>query len=113
MHIYAPPQTDYRPIELSVTAPQRVKLHPVAYPKGEPYEFKPLNEVVQVYMQPIRLVQDVTLDVTPETRALASQPDGALTLNGVLSYQACDDRLCFPPDEVPVSWTVKLKPLER
>ncbi len=42
-------------------------------------------------------------------KGAARQP---LTVRGTVHYQACDDRLCFPPDAVPVSWTLELAPLE-
>lgn len=29
------------------------------------------------------------------------------------SNQACDDKICFNPQTVPLSWTVNLKPLDR
>jgi len=41
--------------------------------------------------------------------ALAKQ--GAMTIGGALSYQACDDRLCYDPVTLPLSWTVGLKPI--
>jgi hypothetical protein len=28
-----------------------------------------------------------------------------------LTYQACDDRLCYDPVTLPLSWTIGLKPL--
>jgi hypothetical protein len=30
-----------------------------------------------------------------------------------LRYQACDDKVCYPPKDLPVTWTISLKPLER
>ena len=35
-----------------------------------------------------------------------------LTIAGTLEYQACDDRLCFTPRSIPVSYTVKLRQLD-
>jgi hypothetical protein len=28
---------------------------------------------------------------------------------GVVSYQACDDKVCYPPESAPVAWTVMVK----
>ena len=28
---------------------------------------------------------------------------------GTLEFQACDDKVCFVPESVPVSWTVTIK----
>jgi hypothetical protein len=33
-----------------------------------------------------------------------------LKLSGMLQYQACDDKRCFNPASVPLSWTLKLTP---
>jgi hypothetical protein len=31
---------------------------------------------------------------------------------GELEYQACDDRICYRPDTIPVQWRITLTPLE-
>jgi hypothetical protein len=111
MHVYAPPQQGYRAIALTVTPREDVILHAMTFPETETYHFKPLDERVQVYQRPFRLIQDVTLAVTPATRALASEPDARIRLEGRLEYQACDDKVCYPPQSVPVSWTIGLRPL--
>ena len=36
-----------------------------------------------------------------------------LTIKGILNYQACDDKLCFTPQSVPLTWTVTLRQLDR
>jgi hypothetical protein len=30
-------------------------------------------------------------------------------VTGTLSYQACDDKICFNPVTVPLSWTLPLE----
>jgi len=37
----------------------------------------------------------------------------ALTIQRSLDCQACDEKVCFTPASVRVSWTVSLKPLDR
>ena len=37
----------------------------------------------------------------------------SLTIKGVFNYQACDDKLCFTPQSVPLTWTVTLRQLDR
>jgi hypothetical protein len=82
------------------------------YPKPELYEFKPLNEHVEVFQRPFRIVQDLAIDATPQAQS-ALKDVSELTIKGVLSYQACDDRVCFTPQSVPLSWTVTLRQLDR
>ena len=112
VHVYAPGVTGYKPIALSVEAQPGVLLRNVQYPPSEDYHFKPLNEHVQVYQRPFRIVQDVSIDASPQAQT-ALQNMKALTLKGVLNYQACNDTLCFAPQSVPLTWTVTLRPLDR
>jgi hypothetical protein len=67
---------------------------------------------VQVFDRPFRIVQDVTLALTPAFRQRASAKE-TLTVTGTLEYQACDDNVCFRPDSVPLKWTIGLTPIER
>lgn len=113
IHIYAPPQTEYIPIALELKGQPNLRVFPAKFPASEKYEFKPLKEIVQVYMKPFRLSQDVTLQVAPATREAAAKPDASLLVAGTLSYQACDDALCYPPANVDVAWSMRLKPLEQ
>jgi hypothetical protein len=89
-----------------------VRLLPVSYPSSEIYFFKPLNERVPVYQKPFRLVQEVVLEGHPEAQA-AFRGRESLTVTATLDYQACDDKICFNPVSVPLSWTVSLRPLLR
>ena len=70
----------------------------------------PLNERVPTYQKAFTITQDVVLDGSAAARtALAKQ--AAMTIGGALSYQACDDRLCYDPVTLPLSWSVNLKPI--
>ena len=80
------------------------------FPKPTDYFFKPLNERVPTYQKPFTITQEIVLDGSAATRAaLAKQ--ATLTVGGVLTYQACDDRLCYDQVTLPLSWTVGLKPI--
>jgi len=110
--VYAPGVTGYKPIALSVEAQPGLVTRGAQYPKSEDYHFKPLNEHVQVYQRPFRIVQDVLIDPSPQAQAVLKDVS-SITIKGVLSYQACDDKLCFTPQSVPLTWTVSLRPLDR
>lgn len=112
IHVYAPGASGYKVIDLAI-APQRfIRVLPIQYPASEIYFFEPLNERVPVYQKPFSLVQEIVPEVTPEAQtALAGQK--SLALNGTLTYQACDDKVCFNPVSVPLSWTMTLRPFVR
>lgn len=110
--MYAPGVTGYKPIALSVEGQPGLMLRAAQYPRSEDYHFKPLNEHVQVYQQPFRIVQDALIDPSPQGQT-ALNGVSALTIKGVLTYQACNDKVCFTPQTVPLTWTVNLRQLDR
>jgi DsbC/DsbD-like thiol-disulfide interchange protein len=112
MHVYAPGKHSYQVVRIAIDPQSWLRVHPTTYPASDIYHFKPLDERVEVYQRPFRLVQDVTVSATPEAqKRLASQSSVAIT--GRLEYQACDDRLCYSPQSVPVNWTLAVRPLDR
>ena len=112
MHVYAPGTHDYQVIRVALDPQLWLKTQPTAYPTPEILDFKPLDERVEVYSKPFRLVQDVTILATPDAQKLLGGVD-AITISGKVSYQACDDKLCYSPASVPVSFTLRVTPLDR
>lgn len=110
VHVYAPGATGYRVVALTVTPQPAVRVLPPAYPKSELYFFKPLKERVPVFQKPFTLVQDLVLEGTPAAQASYKGKE-SLTLTGSLEYQACDDKVCFNPVAVPLTWTIGLTAL--
>ena len=111
MHVYAPGDHTYRVIRLRVDEPGFVRAHEVAYPASEIFHFEPLDERVEVYQSPFRLVQEVTIPMSREIAGQAAAPDGTVTIEGALEYQACDHEVCYIPAEVPLTWTLAWRPL--
>ncbi|MEO8678993.1 MAG: protein-disulfide reductase DsbD domain-containing protein [Vicinamibacterales bacterium] len=112
MHVYAPGKHDYQVISVALDPQPWLKLQPAVYPKSEIHDFKELNEQVEVYSKPFKLLQDVTILATPDVQKLLAGL-ATVTLSGKLNYQACDDKLCYPPAAVPVSFTLTVTPLDR
>ena len=100
IHVYAPGSNDYIPITVKLTPQAEVKFGKVAYPKSETMTFA--DEKVPVFQKPFRLTQDITLDKS-------AKAGSTVTVAGTVNYQACDDRVCYPPESAPVSWTVVVK----
>jgi hypothetical protein len=110
MHVYAPGGHSYRIVRVSLDPQPWLRAHEVRYPVSEIYHFKPLDERVEVYQKPFRLVQEVTILATAQ-KLVAAQSE--LTITGRVEYQACDDTLCYTPQGVPVRWVLPLKSLDR
>lgn len=111
VHVYAPGVTGYKPIVLAIQPQPGLVVRDPRFPNGKDYYFKPLKEHVAVYAKRFRIVQDVEIDPARETAA-ALKDLKTMTISGSLNYQACDDRVCFNPQSVPLSWTIDLKPLD-
>jgi hypothetical protein len=67
---------------------------------------------VPVYQQPFTLLQEAVVSGEPEAAEALAKID-AITLSGTLDYQACDDKLCFDPVSVPLSFTLDVEILDR
>ena len=109
MHVYAPEQRDLIPISLVLDRNDDIKVHPPRFPKSEKYFFAALNETQFVYSKPFRIVQDLTVLPAKRDRDRAARKE-QITVSGKVRYQACDDKVCFMPEEIPVSWTIELEP---
>ena len=112
VHVYAPGQQNYIPIAIKLDSSPDFKIGPSRYPAARDYEFVPLNERVKVFDRPFRIAQDITLTLTTSLRQRATARE-TLTVTGTLEYQACDDKVCFRPDSIPLSWSIQLTPIER
>jgi len=107
MHVYAPGKHDYQVIAVKLDPQPWMKVAPTSYPPSEIYHFKELDEKVETYGKPFKLVQDVTILTTAAAKkALAASP---IKLSGTLQYQACDDKVCYAPTKVPVSFDLTVK----
>ncbi len=113
MHLYAPgaEELGYRVISLNLTPRPHVRFEPVQFPESEIYYFEPLDERVPAHQEPFTLLQEVIVSGTEEAEAALAELD-ALTLSGTLDYQACDDKLCYEPVSLPLSFTLDLDQLD-
>ena len=100
MHVYAPDQTDYIPIELKVEPASSFKAEAIQYPAAEQFFFAPLEETQRVYSKPFRIRLPI---------ALAQNVATPLTIKGTVRYQACDDAICYLPQTVGVTWKVAMR----
>lgn len=110
IHVYAPGQTSYIPIALKMDDSLDWKAAAPVFPRATPL-VDPVGERVQVYDRPFRITENVTLTLTPSMRQRATAGE-SLVVTGALAYQACDDKICYRPETIPVQWRIALTPLE-
>jgi hypothetical protein len=107
MHVYAPNAAGYRVVTLNITPPPHVRIMPMRYPTSEIYHFVPLNERMPVYQKPFKLFVEAIPEATAEARKTLSGKK-ELVIPGTLEYQACDDKICYNPVSLPLSWNLAL-----
>tara|TARA_B100000953_G_scaffold101638_1_gene83403 strand:+ start:77 stop:694 length:618 start_codon:yes stop_codon:yes gene_type:complete len=114
IHVYAPgaEEMGYRVISLDLAPVPHVRYEPVEFPESEIYYFEPLDERVPTYQRPFTLLQEAVVSGAADAEEALAQLD-ALTLSGTLNYQACDDKICFEPVSLPLSFTLDLDLLDR
>jgi hypothetical protein len=57
------------------------------------------------------LRRDVVVERSPQAQAALKGGKESITLTGALEYQAGDDKVCFNPVSLPLTWTMSLRPL--
>jgi DsbC/DsbD-like thiol-disulfide interchange protein len=98
IHIYAPPQKDFKPVSLTLEASPGVKLGRPLFPKAVTRTFE--GESVNVYDRAF----SITIPVF-----LPRKGNGAAWVAGKLLYQACDDLICYRPTTTTVRWDIQLQ----
>ena len=112
MHVYAPGAQGYIPIQLQIDPSPNYVTQQVAYPKSEKLFLAPIKDTLDVYQGKFRVSEDITLaDINVLQPVLAA--GGELKIKGQLRYQACDNKQCFLPKNIPLEWTLKLEPQDR
>lgn len=112
MHVYAPGVQGYIPIDWKIKESDVAAAHEATFPKPEILFLKAIDERVPVFKDHVRVVRDITFGPDPKVKAAASA-DGTFAVEGTLRYQACDDRLCYLPQELPLKWTFQYEGFDR
>ena len=112
MHVYAPGVEGYIPIEWTMKGSDAFAAHEVSFPKSTMLHLPAIDETVPVYTGRFRVTRDVTIGPAEKVQPLVDGA-GRFTLEGSLRYQACDDRVCYVPQNLAVRWTLEYRDLDR
>jgi len=112
MHVYAPGVEGYIPIDWKMKESDAAAAHEVSYPPSEKLHLAAIDETVPVYRDHFRLTREVTIGQDAKVRPLLDS-SGKFTIEGTLRYQACDDRVCYIPQELAVKWVMQYAEFDR
>jgi DsbC/DsbD-like thiol-disulfide interchange protein len=102
IHVYASGAKDFTPVTLVLTPQSGVTIGKVKFPIPEMSSTVGVSDPVPVYRKPFRLTQPINVPASAKSGEV-------VTIAGVVNYQACDDKVCYPTASVPISWTVNVK----
>lgn len=111
MHVYAPEvQGGYIPVQWQMAA-GAWKASAPQWPSSENIHLKVTNETLPVYKDRLVVTRDVVLAQQKEL-ATAGGAGKEMTLEGSFRYQACDDKVCYPPVSIPLKWNLRVGELD-
>lgn len=112
-HVYAPNVTGgYIPINLTITPSPQIEISAARYPSPRTLHLDVIKETVPVFDGRFRIVQDVK--IAASKAMIESIGIGkSIEIAGIFKYQACDDRVCYPPTSIPVTWRLEALPFDR
>lgn len=90
------------PTVLTIEPHASVLLSAIAYPAA-------IDLTQQGQAEPLAVFEN-TFAVGAELAIAAHAPPGPLRVPARLRYQACDDKLCYPPTTAQVEWTLQIVP---
>jgi AhpC/TSA family protein/cytochrome c biogenesis DsbD-like protein len=114
VHVYSPGVQGYKPIQLTLHEVPGIEFQPVVYPSSKVLYLEAIQEHVPVFEGKFRISQDLTVTPSKASDAIRSvfSKERTISITGDLTYQACDQRVCYPPTSVPVSWQLRILPLD-
>ena len=108
MHVYAPGVEHYIPVSIELDRSNYFFTNAVEFPKPEILHLPAINETVPVFQGKFRISRDITMR---ERDALGTLRE--LKIKGRLRYQACDDKTCYLPQNVPLEWDLRVDMLNN
>jgi peroxiredoxin len=108
MHVYAPAVEGYIATDWKMAADGPAGARPVVYPKARMMRLPAIDETVPVFEGEFTLARDVVLKTAKNLAGVVDS--GHVVLEGTFRYQACDDRKCYTPEDIPLKWSFRYEP---
>jgi peroxiredoxin len=113
VHVYAPGTKGYKTVKLAIDPLPDFETRRANYPAAKILYLPAIKERVPVFEGAFRIRQELKVNSMAEFSG-ALGPDGKpVTVKGKLEYQACDSKICFLPESMPLEWHFQIVPLDR
>lgn len=102
IRLFAPGAKDFTPVVLLVTVPRGISLGRPKYPIPERQSVPGTNKKVPVYTDSVEIEQPITISKNAKWGE-------TLTIDGLVTYQPCDDTVTYRRATVRVTFTVRIQ----
>ena len=113
VHVYAPGTKGYKTINLVIDQVPEMEWRSAIYPRPKVLYLPAIKERVPVFEGTFRIRQDLRISSAADFSNALGADGKAFMITGKLDYQACDSKICFLPESVPVQWQLQVLPLDR
>jgi hypothetical protein len=100
IHVYGPGAKSFVQPSLKIVT-SGVTAGTVSFPRPEIVQDPILDALIPMYTKTFRVSLPLKLGAS-------TKPGETLSVTGVFSYQACDDKMCYPPSTAPVTWSIAM-----
>lgn len=112
LHAYAPgAPSEFIPVSWTLAVSPAWKATEPEWPLAEKTQLYGVDEKVPNYTGAFKVSRELTLAAQAVLTKLA--PSGEIVITGEFRYQACNDRVCFPPETIPVTWKLLIESHDR
>lgn len=112
VNVYAPGVKDYKPIELRVDPSPDFELASLVYPQSKILYLPAIKERVPVFEGKFPIARDIKVSASRDFSRSLGKDGKTIAITGELKYQACDEKICYLPESVPVKWELQVLPLD-
>jgi hypothetical protein len=116
-HVYSPDVGhDYKGVSWQIDPTDCLGIGEASYPKAELKLMKSTNETLPVYEDTLRITREIIVKAAIQATdpsifklfcARCLDAASHMKLSGVLTFQACDETRCYPPQTVHPQWTFR------
>ena len=112
MHVYAPEVSGYLPVRWGIVDTPAWAATKPRFPVSKQLHLPAIKETVAVYDRPFTVERELTVGQPNELRAQIGTAE-EVAVTGEFFYQACDEKVCYLPQRIPLTFKLKLSELDR
>ena len=113
VHVYAPGTKGYKTVKLAIDPLPDFETRQANYPAAKILYLPAIKEKVPVFEGAFRIRQELKVNSMAEFSGALGADGKPVTVKGKLEYQACDSKICFLPESMPLEWHFQIVPLDR